>query len=164
MSLPIAIHLSQGAPMSRRLNKVAVMAVFVVAYSCLIPVSSGANFNATKTAHVSITIQIPEKAPKSAIPPSAASDTETSPPIMVIQPTAPIVVPQPVVPAPSTPAPEETPTPAAPAPEAPVTDTAAPDEPIPVVTPTATPQPTDASSSITEPEGLNNEQSKTVSQ
>jgi len=49
--------------MSRRTNAAVVVAVLVAAISCLIPVSSVAEFSATTEASVQITFDIPDDAP-----------------------------------------------------------------------------------------------------
>ena len=124
--------------MSRRTNKVMAATVLVVAFSCLIPVPSGADFSATTDAEVRITILIPDDTTSSEDvvtpdstdvepepepdpepePPSDATDT-TPPETEVVTPTpepepeaapvAPVV--DPVVPEPSA---QEAPTPSEP--------------------------------------------------
>lgn len=46
--------------MSNLINKVLVMAIFVVAFSCFTPTVSGADFNATESASMRITFDIPD--------------------------------------------------------------------------------------------------------
>ena len=71
--------------MSRRLNKVLAVTVFVAAFSCFFPLSSGANFSDTGSAQVLITIQIPEttptNAPQETDEPQPDDDTSATPPV-----------------------------------------------------------------------------------
>ena len=116
--------------MLSRLKKVLVMAVFVVAFSSFMPTVSGADFNATQSANIQITFDIPETtsteepvAPDTAdagdevvSPPNEAPVVEAppisdTPPIeepLVTTPPTTIPVADPVPPAPVTP-PEEVP-------------------------------------------------------
>ena len=85
MYLSIATTSQQGALMSRHLNKVLAVTVFVAAFSCFIPLSSGANFSDTGSAQVLITIQIPEttptNAPQGTDEPQPDDDTSATPPV-----------------------------------------------------------------------------------
>jgi len=100
--------------------------LFIVAFFCLIPTSSGATFTDSKPAHILITFQIPEttpidvpqavEAPTVNVEPTAPTSTEQPPastiPLPLDPPVVQPVVPEPVQsdpPAPAPPAPEEQP-------------------------------------------------------
>jgi fused signal recognition particle receptor len=154
--------------MSRRFKNVMAATVFVVAFYALIPTPSGADFTATTQAEVSITIQIPESAPDSAVtveeqseedpvPASPAEQepaqqpsqdgTPTTQPDLIVAPSIPeVVVPTPVVT--PEPAPVVVPEPPAPVEQIP------PQEPAPIEPESPTQEP----SASPEPEGLPDEE------
>jgi len=115
--------------MSRRIINVMAAAVFVVAIQSLIPQSTGAVFNATAPANVSITFDIPDAAPTSVAPADEQSDAveqaPTASPDVVVpeqkptqqpstdvaEPVESVPTPAPSVPEVTLPTPEVTPAP-----------------------------------------------------